>query len=242
MKRCPLCGEEYSDDTLTICHFDGIVLEAVPNAPPQSGQPPLPSKPKAVLQQGAHQADAPLVSRGFLYYSIEGIVAEVLPQQYYPTTFSKVLRSLFGGEPFQFGHTSFATIVRVAERRDVGFPEQACDVRQYGNVENIIAPGDDVQISAKRKHGGFVAKSIYNHSADTYVHLQGMIPAGVIRLLTALALLLLIAAADLLLQIDYIALIQNFFRWILQVINPLIPIALTVVIVFILIKSIFKPR
>ena len=52
--------------------------------------------------------------------TVNGEIADVSTQQLYQSKFTKVVRALFSGEPYQLSHTSFITIFRVEEHVDRG--------------------------------------------------------------------------------------------------------------------------
>ena len=115
---------------------------------------------------------------------INGMVVECTTQQYYQSKLTKIVQSVFYGEPYQLSHTTFVTVFRVQEHVLRGFAEQARDIIVYGNVQNVLSTGDDVTIVAKANRGRYISQSIYNHSINASVTVQaGILPAWLIRLL-----------------------------------------------------------
>lgn len=251
MKQCPTCNGTFSDDR-TRCPYDGAELktnssEKAGDSPvsPIQENPPLgifPASTGGSSQAASSAQHRPLTRRTLLGYRFEGAVEVVNSRQYYPTALSKVLRSLFSGEPYQFGHTSFENVIRIAELREYGMPEEQQDVILYGNLQTNLSAGDVVLVEAKRKHGTFVAKRIYNQTTNSRVRLQQMIPALAVRLL-AIALLWLCSMILLwLFSIDYFALIQNMIVLILRIVSPFISYILMGIIMYVLIRYIIKGR
>lgn len=125
---------------------------------------------------------------------LNGKVVESNLQQYYQARFTKIFQSVFHGEPYQFGHTTFVTVFRVEEHRQYGFAERSRDIVVYGQLQNTLVPGDDVTVVAAPKGSRLIAKSIVNHSSEAQIIPSGgMISAAVARTAILVPLIVVVA-------------------------------------------------
>ena len=86
-----------------------------------------------------------------------------------------------------------------------GYPENAADFTLFGSLQNLLSPGDDVTVLAKRKGHRYIARQVYNHSTDSYVRTTPNIPAAVIRVFAFLLLAAVIFAIVSIASINYSA-------------------------------------
>lgn len=246
MKSCPLCNAEFNDERM-LCAYDGERLVTVENPQIEASSaldmalPPIDAVGGNVRNSRTSE-ERLFIRRRLFDYALEGSISEISTQQYYPSKWAKIFRSIFAGEPYQFSHTSFSTIIRVAEQREMGIPEQARDVMIYGNAQTILAPGDDVTVYAKRKRSGFVARRVYNHSSDGYVQVQNMIPAFVIRCFFAVALLFIAYIIDMLIHVNYVGVLSGLINLIIRVASLLFRPVLTIIIVCCIFKYMIKGK
>lgn len=250
MKVCPNCQTTYPDDELQ-CAYDGEMLVPAPSETPASSRSsasqgaqnqsysPRPSNP-GIVTPLPNEQQIPLVRRTFAGYRINGRIAEVNTQQYYPTTFAKCVRSLFSSEPFQFGHTSFATILRINEHQQMGIPVHMRDVTMYGNAQNILTTGDDVEAIASKKHGLFIARRVYNHTSASYIHVQGLVPAWIVKCIFLFLAFMIASLVSFLLQVNYAYLLEGVLAALYRLIEPFISIIIGIAIVVYLFRIIIK--
>lgn len=197
MKRCSDCNLVF-EDQLDICSSCGTLLEPMPTSYPTGQSGVLNHSSSRPQATSAPRMDTIPFDQGQgRSIVLNGAVAEISTQQYYQSRLTKWIQAILAGEPYQLSHTSFMTIVRVEQHVQRGFPEHSRDVTLHGNMQNILSPGDDVTVWARRSRGRLVARRIHDHSTDSHVRTQPQIPASVIRWLTLFAVIsiaLLIAA------------------------------------------------
>ena len=193
MKHCRNCGIEV-DNSFNLCPYCGQTLTTAQTATEcsrQNGasvQPPTAESferrevrtPNTVTHTSI---DSPAFQttdgRNIVF---NGQIVESNTQQYYQSKLTKIIQAIFNGEPYQLSHTTFVTVFRIGEYVQRGFAEQARDVVVYGQLQNVLAAGDDVTVVARQSGNRLVAKSIVNHSSEAQVIPQGgLIAAGVIR-------------------------------------------------------------
>lgn len=238
MKRCSLCNAVY-DESHAICPTCGVRLNNIMEGTgrlPETNTPVQSLSPDYRNRQDTQTSTIPFYERSGSNHIFNGAVAEASTQQYYQSKSTKVIRALFSGEPYQLSHTSYITILRIEEHSLRRYPEQAQDIVLFGGVQNVFAPGDDLTIRAKRKGKRYVAQRIFSHSIDRTIRIEGNIPAGVIRVLSLILIVALVWIIHGILSIDYLAAGQGILRFFIS----LIPTALTIWLLWLLIKSFFK--
>lgn len=186
MKRCSNCKDNtVYEANLILCPECQSVLEPIPGGRraetppdmPPAYQPSLPSSP---------EPEHTFETRRGRRVILNGAVAEISPRQYYPNRISKLVMAIFAGEPYQFGHTSIVTTLRVEEHTTTGLPARGRDVIIFGNLQSTLVPGDDVEVTASirgGRHRGLVARRIYNHTTDSVARVQPHISAAFFRIL-----------------------------------------------------------
>lgn len=197
MKTCSICGREYPD-TFTVCEDCFIDL---PENTQSRGPSPVTAPPpdtESVGEEG-HPSTAwnqeersrrQFIRKNGNTYTVYGTVAEINQQQYYQTVLTKIINAIFRGEAYQFGHTTFTSIIRVDEIVSSGFPEQSIDLLLFGNAQSIISPGDTIDAMTSmhnRRH--LIRNATIN---GTPLRLQSRIPASSLRAVFSLVLLLLL--------------------------------------------------
>lgn len=238
MKRCSLCNAVY-DDPYGLCPTCGVPLNNITEGAgrlSESNAPVQNLSPDYRNRQDTQTSTIPFYERSSSNHIFNGAVAEVSTQQFYQSKSTKVIRALFSGEPYQLSHTSYITILRIEEHSLRRYPEQAQDIVLFGGVQNVFAPGDDLTIRAKRKGKRYVARRIFSHSIDRNIRIEGNIPAGVIRVLSLILIAALVWIIHGILSIDYSAVGQGILRFF----TSLIPTVLTILFLWLLIKSFFK--
>ena len=102
-------------------------------------------------------------------YVFRGRVAEVNSLSRYHNRFHKVVNTVVQGEPYQFGHTSFETVIRVEEFTDGRLASMARDLVMYGDIEGTVQVGDDVTVHADIRRGRYVVRSLHNETIPKFV-------------------------------------------------------------------------
>lgn len=176
---CPYCGQE-------LMHLEHEKIHDTAYWQGEAAHCATSTRPERATEIVFEEADGHSVK-------INGMVVECTTQQYYQSKLTKIVQSVFHGEPYQLSHTTFVTVFRVQEHVFRGFAEQARDIMVYGNVQNVLSTGDDVTIVAKTNRGRYIARSIYNHSINSSVTVQaGLLPAWLIRLLVIVPVAILL--------------------------------------------------
>jgi len=260
MKRCPECNAIY-EDRLDVCPTCGEPLEPyapqtvrTPRSQQQTPESQLPRQQNAFVppqqphygteQNHGNNSPYEFEQRRGGNIIINGSVAEAHTQQFYQSKFTKVVQSFFSGEPYQLSHTSFVTIFRVEEHTMRGYPEHARDITIYGNMQNIFSVGDDVTVTARRKGNRLIARNVYNHSINGNVRIQPNVPAGFIRALVLLAIVLVVMAVRAVLTANYaaigMAVGSAVTSLLVGLITALLPIVLGIWLLWCLIRGSFK--
>ncbi len=247
-KYCPACGSFFLyDDSQTVCPDCGRRLEvyrpyASPNvetpppaeerretrgstphfeqaqqqwtyaAPPSGGQNrqaggAAPSNPAFRIQEGGR-----CIFRGAVFH-VDTVVREY-------GFLRKVFYSVFSGEPFQLGRTSYLTNIRLEEHTDAGFPEQSETVIYYGDIESQLATGDDVQIQCVRHRGRYMAERIYSFDHNRSLSPESIrVSAWLVRALFLFVVLALFAFTT---EVIYFFASGAFLALLSQLMLPLI--------------------
>ena len=244
MKRCNSCNAVY-DDSHNICPTCGVRLttlsgseERIVQRSNQSYTQNNPGNSSSHVTSSRTEERDPayrFMQSDGSYVTFNGAVAESNTQQFYQSKTTKFIRALFSSEPYQLSHTSYITVFRVEEHSFYNYPEQAQDIVLFGGIQNVFAPGDDVTVRAKRTGNRYVAKSVFNHSINSEVRIEGNIPAGVIQCLVMALVLALIVIIYSIATVDYAAIGQA----IMQFIYSLIPTIVVIGILWYIIKSFF---
>lgn len=245
MKRCNMCGAVY-DDSHNICPTCGVRLATL-----SSSEERIAQRNNTPVNNESNDYRSPYGSNTspsqndttyrFIEYDgstvvFNGAVAEANTQQYYQSKFTKIIRALFSSEPYQLSHTSYLTVFRVEEHSINNYPEQAQDIVLFGGIQNVFAPGDDVTVRTKRKGNRYIAKSVFNHSINSNVRIEGNIPAGVIQFLFIALVIAVFLIIYSIASVNYAAIGDA----IMSFITSLIPTILTIGLLWYIIKSFFK--
>lgn len=241
MKWCPGCNAVY-EDTFSRCPACGSGLEPILEHQAQTGyEQGRNERSSGRNREGyseANTADQFFESFG-RKITVNGEIADVSTQQLYQSKFTKLVRALFSGEPYQLSHTSFITIFRVEERVDRGYPENAADFTLFGSLQNLLSPGDDVTVRATQKRHRYIARQVYNHSINALVRVTPNIPAWIVRVFALLLLAAVVFAVVAIVSIDYSAIGNAIEAAILSI----LPTALIVgAIVYYIVSSIRKKK
>lgn len=245
MKRCNSCNAVY-DDSYNLCPTCGVRLTTLSGSEERLAQRNTQNGNTGTYSAGTtyggnttQQRNQPayrFVEQDGSTVVFNGAVTEANTQQFYQSKFTKIIRAVFSSEPYQLSHTSYLTVFRVEEHSINNYPEQAQDIVLFGGIQNVLAPGDDVTVRAKRKGNRYVAKSIYNHSINSNVRLEANIPAGVVKFLFWALVLAVFWIIYSIATMNYAAIGQA----IIQFITSLIPTILTIAILWYIIKAFFK--
>lgn len=209
MRRCGVCNA-LCDDSYEVCVACGNPLTA-------SEEPP----------------EEPFSRQDSAVTVFHGTVVQADTRQYYQSGFTKVIRALFAGEPYQLGHTSHITVVRVAQRSGGA---QAQDVVIYGGVQNILSPGDVVTVRTRRRGGRYVAAEIFSHTIDSRLRIEGNVAAGVVQTLLALAIIAIVGIVYFIANINYAAV----GRSVTQFLTSLLPVGMSILAGWYLIRQFFR--
>ena len=212
MKRCNSCGAVY-DDSYDICVACGCRLSQE-----TEGQ-------KCQFSERRGSATV-----------FHGVVTQTQTRQYYQNGFAKVIRALFAGEPYQLGHTSNLTVVRVEERTGNGSTGQAQEVVIYGGIQSILTAGDQVTIHTRHRGNRYVATRIFNHTVNNDVRIEGNVAAGVVWTLLILALVVIGSIIGFVASINYAAVGQS----VMDFIGSLLPAGLSLLAAIWIIRSFFR--
>lgn len=240
MKRCNQCNAVYNDE-YNLCPTCGVRLFTLNNAvPPASQQNNVDTNNSTQRRTSTdNQNSAYLFSQENGFVTVfNGAVVESETLQFYQSKITKLIRALFGSEPFQLSHTSYETKIRIEEHSLSGYPELAQDFVFYGKLDSIIAPGDDVTIEAKKKGNRYIAKRIYNHTTGRNVSIEANIPSILIK---AMVLLFFIAICFLIYRIatiDYATVGHKISNWLIS----LIPIILVLLFIVQAVRYLFKRK
>lgn len=203
MKWCTNCNAAFEDEYYR-CPACGSRLESIDGEPFEEPGPTIYPDPELIQRRSNNNQPQFLETVGSRVI-VNGEIADLTTQQLYQSKFTKMVRAIFSGEPYQLSHTSFITVVRVEEHVNRGFPEQALDFTLFGSMQSLLSPGDDVRVTAKRTGHRYIAKQIYNHTTNSQVRVSPNISATVIRVLSALLLLVVVTTVVLIASIDYSA-------------------------------------
>lgn len=240
MKRCCRCNAVYGDESnlcptcgvrlVTLIDFDSPVKKSDRDVSNSFFQ-------RSTVQED-YNPDLQFKRENGGQYIFNGAVVESETLQFYQSKITKLIRALFGSEPFQLSHTSYETKIRIEEHSLSGYPELAQDFVFYGKLDSIIAPGDDVTIEAKKKGNRYIAKRIYNHTTGRNVSIEANIPSILIK---AMVLLLFIAICFLIYRIatiDYATVGHKISNWLIS----LIPIILVLLFIVQAVRYLFKRK
>ena len=123
-------------------------------------------------------------TRSGLRYQYRGTITEIHSNARINSRMKKWVNALFRFEPYQFGHTSHETIIRVEGFHTGRVSGQRRDLIFYGDVEGRFNYGDDVTINAKRRGDRYIVTNMYLNETQSFVRPRPQIPAGVIALIT----------------------------------------------------------
>ena len=202
MKRCEICGRVYPN-SINVCPT--CFVDLVTDGSSDTSQPLHDVHTTAVRNENRHP---PLIQHHGMKAHVEGVVATVHQQQYYQSTGTKLLNAVFRREDYQFGHTTFATILRVEENVARGYAEESIDLLIFGNVQGTIMEGDVIVADVIRSSGRLVIQRVLVNGSP--ISLQARIPAVLLRFGSFMILLLIglliysIASGQLLSGVEHI--------------------------------------
>ncbi len=251
MKKCPRCNDfALYDDNVQFCpvcetelimyrrgNASGATYKDDAGSNTHNDEQPIrPHNRTQPDRVNTDQSTEPqFETRSGLRYQYRGTITEIHPDSRFNSRLKKWIYALLRSEPYQFGHTSHKTIIRVegfhtgrvsGERRDLIF---------YGDVEGRFNHGDDVTITAKKRGDRYIVTNMYLNETQSYVRPGPQIPAGVIALATVGMFLL-----ALFLIIGLINFIKSGAFWAL--LKKVVVIAIVIVAAWWLIRSLFRRR
>ena len=237
MKKCNLCNTVY-EDSYNLCPICGTRLVDIPESNGNfskssrdnqySGRTNYKTPPQSQTYQFEHMEGADTVFNGAL--------VESNTQQLYQSGWTKIIRAIFSGEPYQLSHTSFITTFRLEEHTTCGYPEKAQDITLYGKLMNVLTPGDDLTVHTRLRHGQYMARNIYSHSLGRDIKIEGNIPPGVVRVVALAVVGLVIFLLHSVLTADYAAIGSGILHFLLS----LLPAAVFVWLIWYLIRRFFQ--
>lgn len=238
MKKCTDC-DLFFEDSIDLCPSCGDRLTAA-NRSYDSGVrvPERHARPERLRAAPVQLATPEFERRSGGRFMIRGAVAESNTQQFYQSKLAKTIGAVFSGEPYQFSHTSFLTTFRVEEIVQRGFPERAHDVSLYGNMRNLLAQGDEIEIEARIKHGQLTAKRIFNHSTNSPVRMQLQVPASVLRIFWLLIMMSIAWVGWVIASADYAAIGKSIETLLLN----LIPLFILIWLGWKILKLLFRGK
>ena len=246
MKKCTHCNDfAIYEDSVQKCPIcSNTLVDYFSDKPPVPPQPePKPVKGDDLTRPvNTYQPIPPFERRRGRHYVYRGTVSEIHPQSRLHSRGKKLVNSIFIGEPYQFGNTSQETIFRVEELHSEGFSVQSRDCVFYGDVEGRFNYGDDVTVTTKRVRDRYIVTDMFLNETNSRVRPGAQIPAGVVRLLAVLALVLAV-----LLVIGIISFIAGgglmvIFSGIISIIMKFLPYILLIAGVYFLIRYLIRGR
>lgn len=206
MKRCPNCNDfALYDDNVSTCPIcDSNLVTYSRNGSTSTTSTGTgttrtrePVRPNTETQRtntaNATQQTAPEFERiSGLRYHYRGIITEISSHARLHTRLKKWVNAVFRGEPYQLGHTSHETIIRVEEFHNGRVAGRKRDLVYYGDVEGRFNYGDDVSITAKRRGDRYIVTNMYLNETESRVRPGPQIPAGIIAILSLILLVVAI--------------------------------------------------
>ena len=110
---------------------------------------------------------------------LTGTVSEVTSNARANNRLKKIVNVVCNGEPYQFGHTSHETVIRIEEIANTRHSVEKRDVYLYGDIEGRVFPGDYIALTAREYRNRLVAESFESLETNTTTRPQGQIPHGV---------------------------------------------------------------
>lgn len=98
-----------------------------------------------------------------------GSVAEVTSHSRYYNRFHKIINAVFRGEPYQFGHSSYETVIRVEEFTDGRLPSRWQDLVMYGDIEGSVQVGDDIEARAILRGGRYIIQDLHSNQTGNNI-------------------------------------------------------------------------
>lgn len=196
MKQCPKCeGIELYDDGTQKCPYCDTELVAYERK----------SRRNTDADSGAQQAHCPnpinwvadktaepvFEKHSGRKYEYRGMVVSISPTFRFATEAEKWFNAFFRGEPYQSGNPIHETRIRIEEINRSRISEKMRSLVYYGEL-NELDIGDDVSISAVMSGDRLIVKRLIINDVELQVRTRGLIPAIGIRLLTLLALILVV--------------------------------------------------
>ena len=96
---CPYCGQE-------LMHLEHEKIHDTAYWQGEAAHCATSTRPERATEIVFEEADGHSVK-------INGMVVECTTQQYYQSKLTKIVQSVFHGEPYQLSHTTFVTVFRV---------------------------------------------------------------------------------------------------------------------------------
>lgn len=179
IENCPVCGSRLSDYSLQKPRIEIVnVTGTVPVEPVRSEHSNR--RPRFESIDGRT-------------HTFTGTVSEVTSNARANNRLKKIVNVLFNGEPYQFGHTSHETVIRIEEITDNRFSMEKRDVYLYGDVEGRVFPGDYVSMDAREYRSRLVADAVESLETGTTIRPQGQISHGAATLIIVLSCLLIVS-------------------------------------------------
>lgn len=195
---CPFCHSPLADNdsenavnSQDILNSPAVRTPHDAPRPPVSGSTPLLRPADLLTIREPEEEDIPFMKRKRRNVECHGQVVEIGHHELFGTKHQKLMNAIFRGEPYQLSHQTIEYTIRV-ESISSGYPGQVTDFCLYGNYLNRFQPGDEVTIWARDLGERRVARTIYNHTTDSYVEPGLQIPAGLIKGVLLILVLLIV--------------------------------------------------
>lgn len=149
------------------------------------------ARPAGSAGQTAAQPQPPAfrTELGGRQVQFRGTIREVTHSTRLHSRFKKIVNSVFQREPYQLGHTSHYTTLRIEEYHPGMYAGNTIDVIFYGDVEGRVYRGDDVTVTTKRIGDRYVVTRLErNDGQGEVVQPTPQMSAGLIIALILLAI------------------------------------------------------
>lgn len=192
MKTCQRCGNYILyDDSTTVCPNCGNTLTAwktrdmgVTDSDTIS---PVTNTRKNKNEPDASNEEAFEVIDG-KNHIINGRITEISTQTRVHSRLKKLVNVIFHGEPYQLGHTSHETVIRVTENCLHRFSSRSRDIFFYGDVEGRFVVGDNIRTVATEIHDRLVVREMINKTTGSNIRPAAQLSSGSVAVLAGVLL------------------------------------------------------
>lgn len=235
MKKCPTCNDFIIyDDSVEKCPICNTYL--IYKDEMNFNQNRTINNAINSIEDNKPTSDAPEFQTGNgLRQKYRGIVTEINSNSRFHNRTKKIINSIFNAEPYQFGNTSQYTVIRIEEMDDSLVAGRRKDLIFYGDIENQINRGDDIEASVITRRNKIIITNLYNYDTNSTVRPSPQIPSGVVwiilLLLIALLIILIVGIVNFVASGALMFLVRNVFL-----------LAIIVLIMWWIIKGMFNRK